>query len=77
MKQIGTYIAICLALLTWAMPAQGEGLNYPLDTINGQVYYRYTVERSIGLYRISVNFGVTQEDLHFYFSLLTILFPVS
>lgn len=63
MKQIGTYIVICLALLAWAMPAQGEGLNYPLDTINGQVYYRYTVERSIGLYRISVNFGVTQEEI--------------
>lgn len=35
----------------------------PLDTINGKVYYHYTVERSIGLYRISVNFGVSQEEI--------------
>ena len=49
--------------MLWALPAQGEVLNYPLDTIDGQVYYRYTVERSVGLYRISVKFGVTQEQI--------------
>lgn len=36
---------------------------YPVDTIDGKTYYRYTVERSIGLYRISKNFGVTQEEI--------------
>lgn len=40
-----------------------EPLAYPLDTIDGKIYYRYTVERSIGLYRLSVNFGVTQEEI--------------
>ena len=35
----------------------------PLDTIRGKIYYRYTVEKSVGLYRISVNFGVSQEDI--------------
>ena len=63
MKRIATYIATCLAIMLWTLPAQGEVLNYPLDTIDGQVYYRYTVERSVGLYRISVKFGVTQEQI--------------
>ena len=63
MKTIRTYFTLCLALIAWAMPAKAEKLDYPLDTINGQVYYRYTVERSVGLYRISVNFGVTQEEI--------------
>lgn len=62
MKIKSIYFAL-LALIAWAMPAKGQLLDYPLDTINGQVYYRYTVERSIGLYRISVNFGVTQEEI--------------
>ncbi len=35
----------------------------PLDTVGGRIYYRYTVEKSIGLYRIGVNFGVSQEDI--------------
>ncbi len=63
MNKIRTYITLCLALLAWAMPARGERLDFPLDTINGQVYYRYKVERSVGLYRISVKFGVTQEEI--------------
>ena len=63
MKRIATYIATCLAIMLWTLPIQGEVLNYPLDTIDGQVYYRYTVERSVGLYRISVKFGVTQEQI--------------
>ena len=35
-----------------------ELLNYPLDTINGEEVYRYQVEKSIGLYRVGVNFNV-------------------
>lgn len=38
-------------------------LPYPIDTINEQRLYRYEVERSIGLWRISVNFGVSQEEI--------------
>lgn len=63
MKTIRTYITLLFVVMAYAMPAKGQKLDYPLDTINGQVYYRYTVERSIGLYRISVNFGVTQEEI--------------
>ena len=44
------------------MQAQ-EVLDYPLDTINGEEVYRYEVERSIGLYRIGVNFNVQQADI--------------
>jgi hypothetical protein len=45
-------------------PAQAqELLNYPLDTINGEEVYKYEVERSIGLYRIGVNFNVAQDDI--------------
>lgn len=40
-----------------------ELLNYPLDTVNGEEVYRYEVEKSVGLYRISVTFGVTQGDI--------------
>lgn len=51
-----------LLLVAMSIQAQ-ELLPYPTDTIDGKVYYRYTVEKSIGLYRISKNFGVTQEAI--------------
>ncbi len=35
----------------------------PRDTINGTIYYHYVVEKSIGLWRISQNFGVSQEEI--------------
>ena len=54
-------LALCSLLLA-PMQAQ-ELLNYPLDTIDGEEVYRYQVERSIGLYRISVNFNVSQNDI--------------
>ena len=38
-------------------------LPYPLDTVNGEEMYRYEVERSIGLYRISVKFGIPQSEI--------------
>ena len=40
-----------------------ELLNYPLDTINGEEVYIYQVEKSIGLYRIGVNFDVPQSEI--------------
>ena len=45
------------------MQVHAELLPYPTDTINGQIVYKYQVPRSIGLYRVSVNFGVTQEEI--------------
>ena len=55
------YIA-ALLLAALGMQAQ-ELLNYPLDTVNGEEMYRYQVEKSIGLYRVGVNFNVPQAEI--------------
>lgn len=58
------FLLICSLVLTqWMLVTAQELLPYPIDTINGQAVYRYEVEKSIGLYRISVNFSVSQEDI--------------
>lgn len=36
---------------------------WPIDTVNGKAVWHYRVEKSIGLYRISKNFGVPQEEI--------------
>ena len=57
-KFIGLLVAvICAASLF----AQTE--SWPKDTVDGVVVYRYTVQKSEGLYRISKNFNVSQEEL--------------
>lgn len=61
---IGMKRVLLYSLLFLALSLHGqELLPYPMDTIDGKVYYRYTVEKSVGLYRISKNFGVSQEDI--------------
>ena len=62
MKQI-KYILLGFIFLLGAVAQAHTLMPYPLDTINGQIYYRYTTPRSIGIYRISVNFGVSQEEI--------------
>ena len=62
MKQI-KYILLGFIFLLGAAAQAHTLMPYPLDTINGQIYYRYTTPRSIGIYRISVNFGVSQEEI--------------
>ncbi|MBQ7531410.1 MAG: ABC transporter substrate-binding protein [Paludibacteraceae bacterium] len=59
MKRILLYGLLLVALSVQAQ----ELLPWPTDTIDGKVYYKYTVEKSIGLYRISKNFGVSQEAI--------------
>ena len=57
------YMYIVILLLA-AMSVQAqELLNYPLDTVNGEEVYRYQVEKSIGLYRVGVNFNVPQAEI--------------
>ena len=55
------YIALLLCA-TMSVHAQ-ELLNYPLDTLNGEEVYRYQVDKGIGLYRIGVNFNVSQSEI--------------
>ena len=62
MKQLN-HIFLGIGLLLSSTLLAQTSVDYPLDTINGKIYYRYTVERGIGLYRISKNFGVSQEDI--------------
>lgn len=54
-------LMLCVSL--WAGAQAQELLNYPLDTINGEEVYVYQVEKSIGLYRIGVNFNVSQNEI--------------
>ena len=58
----GLIVFVLCSLFLVPVSAQ-ELLDYPLDTINGEEVYKYEVERSIGLYRIGVNFNVTQNDI--------------
>ena len=59
------FIVFCLCALFFveAKAQEKELLNYPLDTINGEEVYRYQVEKSIGLFRIGVNFDVPQSEI--------------
>lgn len=60
------HFIVILALLCATSAADitmAQVLPYPTDTINGKVFYRYPVQKGEGLYRISKNFGVSQEDI--------------
>lgn len=56
-------IGLALCTLFFVQAKAQELLDYPLDTINGEEVYRYEVERSVGLYRIGVNFNVPQSEI--------------
>ena len=57
------FILLALCALLFVQAKAQELLNYPLDTVNGEEVYRYQVEKSIGLYRVGVNFNVSQSDI--------------
>ena len=63
MKNKAFIVCILYSVLCTLTVQAQELLNYPLDTINGEEVYRYQVERSIGLYRVGVNFNVSQADI--------------
>jgi hypothetical protein len=54
-----------LILVFWAMTLglYAQPSPCPIDTIDGKPYYLYTVEKGIGLYRVSKNFSVPQEKI--------------
>ena len=50
-------------ILLCAVTVNAQPLPYPTDTIKGKIFYRYPVQKGEGLYRISKNFSVSQEDI--------------
>lgn len=58
-----TKIIGLLAVIFWATGLFAQAESWPKDTVDGVVVYRYTVQKSEGLYRISKNFNVSQEEL--------------
>ena len=54
-------VVLLFCVVSVALNAQQ--INYPIDTINGKPYYIYTVEKGVGLYRVSKIFNVPQEQL--------------
>lgn len=56
-------IELIILALVMAISVFGQEKNYPVEEINGQRVYKYVVEKSIGLYRLSVNFDCTQEEI--------------
>lgn len=60
MKMLRIFIILsCLVVTT----LQAQQLSCPVDTIDGKPYYKYTVEKGVGLYRVSKIFGVSQEQI--------------
>ncbi|MBO7502324.1 MAG: hypothetical protein J6T32_03805 [Paludibacteraceae bacterium] len=62
MKRILIVISLVMGVSSFVL-GQDTILPYPIDTINGTAVYRYTPEKSIGLYRISVNFGLPMGEI--------------
>lgn len=62
-SRLSGLIVLLMISIQFSVSRAQELLPYPLDTINGEEVYRYEVERSIGLYRIGVNFHVPQADI--------------
>jgi len=56
-------IVLFLCALFFIQTKAQDLLPYPLDTVNGEEMYRYEIERSIGLYRISVKFCIPQSEI--------------
>ena len=56
-------ILLVIVILASVVLSQAQTFDYPIRVVNGQEVYEYPVQKSEGLYRISVNFGVTQEEL--------------
>mgnify|MGYP002623777367 CR=1 FL=1 len=54
-------LLLCIGGLFIVINAEDSISACPIDTINGKLMYRYTVERGEGLYRVSKKFGVSQN----------------
>lgn len=56
-------LLVFLVVSVTQVTAQTTDFPYPTDTIKDTVVYRYPAPKSIGIYRISKIFGVSQEDI--------------
>ena len=56
-------ILFVIAVLASVAFCEAQTFDYPTRVVNGQEVYEYPVQKGEGLYRISVTFGVTQEEL--------------
>ncbi len=56
-------VSFAIILVAGSAFAQVDFNALEKDTINGTPVYRYPVQKSEGLYRIGVNFGVSQEEI--------------
>ncbi len=74
MKTYKLFIFLCMSLMCLTMTAQETATpqesqesqsqeSYPVEMVNGQKVYRYTVKQAEGLWRISKNFNVTQDEI--------------
>lgn len=63
MRMTSKRIHIILALLAITLFSFALPFDYPTKMVDGKLVYVYPVKKSEGLYRISVTFGVTQEEL--------------
>lgn len=63
MKRYKYIIWIASLMLAMPLAAQTDSTNCPKDTVNGEIVYKYQVEKSIGLYRIGINFNVSQSEI--------------
>ena len=52
---------IVLLLFVCGNMVNAQELSYPVDTIDGKLFYRYVVEKGVGLFRVSRIFNTTQE----------------
>lgn len=59
LKRFSLFILLFVA----AMTLSAHRFSYPVRVVDGQEMYEYPVQKGEGLYRISVTFGVSQEDL--------------
>lgn len=62
-RKLSGWIVLSFFIFHFSFSFAQELLNYPLDTVNGEEMYRYQVEKSIGLYRVGVNFNVSQAEI--------------
>lgn len=58
-----TWLVVMLCMVLTNLLIAQVPANTTKVVVDGREYYRYVVEKGIGIYRVSVNFGVSQDDI--------------